>query len=52
MDVYVRDPATGNYTITTFEKPESVQSVTALPDFVMDFQRIWEMAMQDSEKYF
>ena len=52
VDVYVRDPATGNYTITTFEKPESVQSVTALPDFVMDFQRIWEMAMQDSEKYF
>ena len=33
VDVYVRDPATGTYKITTFEKPESVQSVTALPDY-------------------
>ena len=44
VDVYVRDSATGNYTITTFEKPETVQSVTALPGFEMETWRIWDMA--------
>ena len=52
VDVYVLDPATGNYKITTFERPESVQSETGLPDFVMDFTGIWKTAMQKSAKYF
>ena len=50
VDVYVRDSATGNYTITTFEKPETVQSVTALPGFEMETWRIWDMASDDSRK--
>ena len=52
VDVYVRDSATGNYTITTFKKPRTVQSVTALPGFTMETWRIWDMASDDSRKYF
>ena len=45
VDVYVRnDSATGNYTVTTFKKPETVRSVTALPGFKMNFTRIWDKA--------
>lgn len=41
VDIYVRDPTTGVYTVETLAKPKSVSSSTALPGFVMDFQNIW-----------
>ena len=38
------------HTITTFKKPRTVQSVTALPGFKMETWRIWDMASDDSRK--
>ena len=48
VDVYVRNDETGKYTMTTFEKPETVRSVTALPGFKMNFTRIWDKASKYS----
>jgi Uma2 family endonuclease len=46
VDIYVRNPTTGSYTVETLaNRPKSVRSSTALPGFVMDFQKIWSEAM-------
>tara|TARA_B110001469_G_scaffold103688_1_gene102277 strand:- start:453 stop:824 length:372 start_codon:yes stop_codon:yes gene_type:complete len=46
VDIYVRNPTTGSYTVETLaNRPKSVSSSTALPGFVMDFQKIWSEAM-------
>jgi Uma2 family endonuclease len=52
VDIYVRDPTTGSYTVETYtNQPASVSSFAGLPGFEMDFRSVWNAALDLSRDY-